>query len=1066
MSNISFSSGYGEYTSGEFFTSATFELNSNNIPIFSREFRANSPNFVNLIENSFTFTQHNFVTGEELIYEYTDNENNIPIGIATTVISGVSTNILPKTLYAVREDFSTLKVSATKEDSLLSQPKVLDLSTYGTGVHKISSKNPNLNTLITLNNIIQDSVVSTSSTTTIAESIVETDLSVIVNDPDLLMGGDLLKINDEILRILSVGIGTTNNIFIERGILGTSAGIHSQDSLVTKVKGNYNIIDSFIHFASSPYGNSFDTESGLTNSSTFSGRVFLRSGIENSNIGPYDNNFIFDYISEQFTGEKSNFNLTNNGNNVVGVSTDNAIVTINDVFQTPSRLTGNVINGSFVLTENVGITSIVFTGNPNFPEYDVNISEYPRGGIIFSVGSVEGFGYQPLLSAGGTSIVSSAGTIQSISIGYSGSGYRSGIQTVNVGVGYSDIIGFDIEKIGTATISNGIIVGVSITNPGSGYTNTNPPIVYFDAPLSYDNIPLIYSNTSSGIGTGAKISVVVGQGSSVIDFTLTNLGYGYKEGDVLTLPISGNVGIPTTDSYEEFQIKVDSIFNDDSSVRTIGQLIVFDPIDSLFNGSRRAFPLRLNGEQTAVLSRTGSDLVIENNLLIFIDTVLQVPGEAYNFIGGSILTFKEAPKVGSKSTILFYAGTEGVDTKTSEVLKTVKVGDYLQIFDNINRFNDQNKRTVSEILSVDVVRTNLYDKQGISEQDEVRPVEWCPQNVDRFVIGSGSTISTIVSKDREIYEPLIRPSTFAIANIGSASSEIFVDNIKTFFDNSNESLPSNNISIISQIPQSLASLSANVSVAGTIESVNIISPGLGYITVPKIAVSNPVGLGTTAILSCTINSLGELSTVTIVNAGTGYTGSQPLIIVEEPRQIIETALDVSYEGDFGIIVGVGTTSVGAYFDLFIEEDSYLRDPAINSVGAAITGPSGISTNYYFYVSNSNIGSGLASLDNLNQPIGVGTTFIDNVYQVNSWSIVQRNVVGVGTTFVSRVNVKVDDASSLVGISATAYYGDYSWGKIYDVSKSGISTFQAYAPGITTSTIIQRKDPLKFVNYLT
>ena len=1065
MSNISFSSGYGEYTSGEFFKSAAFEITSNGFFIFSREFLSNSPKFVNLSENSFNFTQHSFVTGEELVYDYPKNNITIPIGIVTTTISGVSTDILPKTLYAVKQDFSTLKVAATKANALLPEPITLNLRSYGKGTHKIYSKNPNLNSLITINNIIQEPIVSTSVTTSTTQSIITSDLSVTVENPDVLTGGDFIQVNNEIMRVLSVGIGSTNNIFIERSLLGTDPGIHGQNSLITKVRGNYNIIENFIHFVVSPYGNSFDPESGLTNSSTFSGRVFLRSGKESTTIGPYDNNFIFDYISESFTGKDSTFTLKNKSNNVVGISTDNAIVTINDVFQPPSRLSGNVINGAYTLSENVGITSIIFNGNPSFPDYDVNISEYPRGGIILSVGSTEGFGYQPLISAGGTAIVSTAGTIQSISIGYSGSGYRSGIQTVNVGVGYSDVVGFDLEKIGTASISNGIIVGVSITNPGSGYTNTNPPNVYFDAPLSYDNLPLIYSSGSSGLGTGAKISVIVGQGSSVINFELTNLGFGYEKGEILTIPIGGTTGIPTTSNFKQFEVKIDSIFNDDSSVRTIGQLIIIDPIDSLFDGKRKSFPLRINGEQTAILSRIGSDLNVENNLLIFIDTVLQVPTEAYSFRGGSIITFKEAPIKGSKSTILFYAGTEGVDTKLVNVLKTVKIGDYLQIFDNTDRQDDQNPRSVSDILSVDIVKTNLYDKQGISDQDEIRPVKWCPQNVDRFVIGSGSTISTIVTKDREIYESFIRPFAFVISGIGSTSSEIFVDNVKTFFDNANESLVVNSINIISQIPQSPAKLTANVSLAGTIQSIQIESVGQGYFEPPKIRVSNPVGLGTTAILTCSLNSSGGISTVNIINAGSGYTGPQPLVIVEEPTQIIESASDVSYEGDFGIIVGVGTTTVGAYFDLFIEEDSYLRDSSINSVGAAITGPSGISNNYYFYVSNSNVGNGLTSLNISDQPIGIGTTFIDNVYQVNSWSIVQRNIVGVGTTFVKRVNVKVGNNSSLVGISATAYYGDYSWGRVYNVSKSGISTFQAYAPGITTSTIIQRSVPLKFVNYL-
>ena len=53
----------------------------------------------------------------------------------------------------------------------------------------------------------------------------------------------------------------------------------------------------------------------------------------------------------------------------------------------------------------------------------------PRGGIIVSVGETTNFGYQPLVAAGGTAIVSAAGTVESVSIGNSGSGYRVGLQT-------------------------------------------------------------------------------------------------------------------------------------------------------------------------------------------------------------------------------------------------------------------------------------------------------------------------------------------------------------------------------------------------------------------------------------------------------------------------------------------------------------------------------------------------------------------------------------------------------------------------------------------------------------
>ena len=52
----------------------------------------------------------------------------------------------------------------------------------------------------------------------------------------------------------------------------------------------------------------------------------------------------------------------------------------------------------------------------------------------------------------------------------------------------------------------------------------NKPIdIVIDGPLSYSNIPLVYSSSSSGLGTDATIDIVVGQGSSVIDFELSIL---------------------------------------------------------------------------------------------------------------------------------------------------------------------------------------------------------------------------------------------------------------------------------------------------------------------------------------------------------------------------------------------------------------------------------------------------------------------------------------------------------------------------------------------------------------
>ena len=168
--------------------------------------------------------------------------------------------------------------------------------------------------------------------------------------------------------------------------------------------------------------------------------------------------------------------------------------------------------------------------------------------------------------------------------------------------------------------------------------------------------------------------------------------------------------------------------------------------------------------------------------------------------------------------------------------------------------------------------------------------------MDKFIAGSGSTVTTVIAKDRVIYEPLIYPTAFVIAGIGTTSDQIFVDNVKTFFDNSNESPVTNDISIISQKIQVGAALSATVSVAGTIQSIEILNPGLGYNFTPQVSISPPIGVGTTARASVTINSSESISSVSITNPGTGYTTTSDVyIIVEEPRQIIETAEEVSYE---------------------------------------------------------------------------------------------------------------------------------------------------------------------------
>ena len=70
----------------------------------------------------------------------------------------------------------------------------------------------------------------------------------------------------------------------------------------------------------------------------------------------------------------------------------------------------------------------------------------------------------------------------------------------------------------------------------------------------------------------------------------------------------------------------------------------FDDISNLFNGYRTEFPLVFNGVRTSIHAKVGSQLDVQAALLVFINDILQVPGEGYIFNGGSTITFhRSAP---------------------------------------------------------------------------------------------------------------------------------------------------------------------------------------------------------------------------------------------------------------------------------------------------------------------------------------------------------------------------------------------------------------------------------------
>ena len=1088
IQNADISVGFGFYEGTFTDVRRQFNLTHNQQPIFQRVFDGGDAGIVSVTSSTIRIPDHFFVSGEQVSYTNIGSGTTNSIGIATTTITGYgSTDKLPQSVYVIKVDDSTIQFAESAEKALKTTPEFLELTSVGLGTfHQLTCENQNSRCLIAIDNYIQSPIVGTSITTVVGNLDVSIfDNAVTFSGITSFFSGDLIKINDEIMKINTVGFGSTNVVTVNRPWMGTGLSTHSSGDLITKISGNYNIVDNNIHFVDAPKGknpigtitNPPDSRdwTGITTYSSFQGRTFLRSGIPNNTTETYSRNYIFDDISSSFDAQTKEFTLQSNRNDLVGFSTGNAIVLVNDIFQAPQGIQG--FEGDYSLSEISGATNITFTGTATSVAYDPNNSNIPVGGVIVSVGSSNGFAFQPLVAAGGTAIVSAAGTIQSISIGNSGSGYRSGIQTtVNVGVQTLSTGTPNIEFIGTASISGGHIVSIAITNPGVGYTHSSPPTVVFDEPLSYSNIPLIYSTSSpTGYGTEAKVDIVVGQGSSIIDFTIKNPGYGYGQNEILTVEIGGTTGIPTdtTKTYQEFSLQIDKVFNDKFSGWTVGDFEVLDNFNQLFDGSTRSFGLKLNGSPLTIRSAQGSNIDIQAVLLIFINDILQYPGDSYRFAGGSVITFAEAPKSGDTSKIIFYKGSGDIDVIFTDVLELVKEGDTIEIGENKDTCSDvtyQDERIVTEIYSSSSIKTNVYSGPGLTNNPQcTRPLTLCRQTEDRVINGQ------YVNKDRIIYEPLITPTTYGIQSVGLASTAIFVQSVKTFFDSDAENTTSvarNTIYIISQNSNVAAAATAVVSSAGTISSIIINDGGFGYESDPEVTISSPVGLGNTYRSAArSFTTSGIVTSILVTSPGTGYTYTNPPeVLIEIPKLKIEQNLTTSYEGDFGTIVGVKTTSVGVstgiVFDLLIPENSYLRDSDI--VGSAIT-VSQLASGYCFTAYNTNIGNGVTSLYSDGSVLGIGTQYLDNVYEVSSVSIAQTEAPGYGTTYVAQVTVSLSDYNSLSGTGYSSYFGDYSWGKILLGDRVDAKEFDVYTQngigGISTSLIVTRKTPLKYLNYL-
>ena len=610
------------------------------------------------------------------------------------------------------------------------------------------------------------------------------------------------------------------------------------------------------------------------------------------------------------------------------------------------------------------------------------------------------------------------------------------------------------------------------------------------------------ANLLLNVGVSAA-TTSVGIGSTLFeikDFEITRSGYSFKKGDKFK-PVGLVTAAHLSAPIQEFELEVLEIFNDKFSAWQFGEIDAIDSIKNLQDGTRTRFPLFFNGELVSfekILTDPRSALIdLDAVLLIFVNGVLQKPGEAYQFQGGTTFTFLEAPTGESqpglndhdKVDIYFYKGTDGIDVDIEVVPETVKIGDSVRVFKSEKSSglttSQSRERIIKDILNTDLVDTDIYRGVGIDEINE-KPVRWTKQKNDLQILGR------LIPKSRSILEPQVYPTSKIIGDLNETSGigvngadSIFVDDAQSFFYESKYGIDLSASSVDALITSGQigvgAAVTAIVSAAGTISSFDITNAGEGYdaatveISLPTVGigtymkVDGQVGIGSTATATATVVG-GKITNIDVVNSGMGYTHSNPpQVIVNLPRFKTEKITGIKqFEGFTGIITGI--TEVGGSalrFDFYAVRKN--SDGGFTPADASKLDPG-----YPVYIKDTNVGNGLTSVnqddDNV---VGIGTTFLDNVYIVNSVT------PPVSTSQASIIcNVHSDSASSISGIAQTGLYdptnpglttslGTINWGRLYSPignpnlkrSSNPISigvTGLTVNTGLTTFPTIQRK----------
>ena len=1055
-----------------------FILRSNKTSIFAKKFNPEDTTILNASTGKFSIDNHFFSDGEELVY----TPRSTFVGVTSspmTYKNGSIIETLPTQVFAIVNNNDNFSISTVKSGTAVT------FTDLGSGnSHEFSMAKRNEKALITIGNMAQYPIAFTKVSQTLSGnsgSISPTDTTFALSGISTISPGNILKIDDEYMKIINVGFGTTASgpitgtgsstiVKVERGHVGSTAESHTDTTSTRIYRGSYNIVGDSIFFTDPPRGNPnvSRTENNLKfETSEFTGRVFLRKN--------YDTNEIFDDISDEFTGIGRTFTLTVGGANTAGIGTTggNGVVFINGIFQTPTT-ENNPLN-NFSIIEQItptGISSVSFSGirtdsaDPAsilVSQSDINQNQIPRGGIIISLGSTGGQGYAPLAGAAVTATINGSGTITGLTTGITGGTFGSGYNSiVSIGVSIVDPTGNGSGAVITASpVGTGGTLTFNVTNGGSNYSNQTQ--IFVSEP-SYENLEVtgvsrigLGPTTETGIGLLLNVNVgassTTGIGStyhSANNFTITRDGYSFRKGDVFK-PVGLVPAAGLASPLSEFELTVLEVFTDNFASWQFGELDYIDSIKNFQNGARIRFPLLYNGSLLSFEKPEDSSLDLQNALLIFINGTIQEPGESYIFDGGTSFAFSVAPKSEDKIDIFFYRGTRGVDDlQVNNIIPSLEKGDNVRVYrnDTIAQTETQDQRTIFDISSSDKFETNLYVDQGVDEVNS-KPMSWTKQKTDRVINGE------FISKKRQSIIAQIYPTAKIIKDLNSSDNIIYVDDVSNFDYNLGTEPYNFSSIVIDESINTIGIVTATIGAGGTVSSLTIENGGSGYVeSTINIKFQNPlqiddpqnVGVGTTATATATINN-GVITATTITNPGFGYTIA-PNVILPLPNINLENLSKIeNIRGFSGNVTEIEAVTPSSGHSKALKFTLDVSPNVFNS------GSNTLDVGSPLLIKNTTIGSGVISVDDSNAAVvGIGTTFVDNIYYVRQIST--NGSVGI-------ITCNIDSGTDVTGLTANGNTGKFSWGAFLNIVRSsspisiGVSG-KTVDVGLSTFPTIQRR----------